>query len=63
MIALLHRDLLLATRAGGGFGLGLVFFLIVVVLVPFGVGPETAILSRIAPGILWVAALLAGLRR
>ena len=46
MIALLLRDLRLATRAGGGFGLGLVFFLIVVVLVPFGVGPETAILSQ-----------------
>lgn len=61
MIALLLRDLMLATRAGGGFGLGLVFFLIVVVLVPFGVGPETAVLSRIAPGILWVAALLAAL--
>jgi len=52
--ALLLRDLRLAVRAGGGFGLGLVFFLIVVVLVPFGVGPETAILTRIAPGILWV---------
>jgi len=59
--ALLLRDLRLAVRAGGGFGLGLVFFLIVVVLVPFGVGPETAILTRIAPGILWVAALLAAL--
>lgn len=61
MIALIKRDLTLAVRAGGGFGLGLVFFLIVVVLVPFGVGPETSILSRIAPGILWVAALLAAL--
>mgnify|MGYP006202586493 CR=1 FL=1 len=40
MIALLIRDLRLALRAGGGFGLGLAFFLIVVVLVPFGVGPE-----------------------
>ena len=37
MIALLLRDLRLAVRAGGGFGLGLAFFLIVVVLVPFGV--------------------------
>nr|WP_221188697.1 heme exporter protein CcmB [Limimaricola variabilis] len=55
------RDLRLAVRAGGGFGLGLAFFLIVVVLVPFGVGPEAAILARIAPGILWVAALLAAL--
>lgn len=61
MIALLMRDLRLAFRAGGGFGLGLAFFLIVVVLVPFGVGPETALLSSIAPGILWVAALLAAL--
>ena len=61
MRALLLRDLRLALRAGGGFGLGLGFFLIVVVLVPFGVGPEAAVLTRIAPGILWVAALLAAL--
>jgi heme exporter protein B len=59
--ALLGRDLRLAVRAGGGFGLGLAFFLIVIVLVPFGVGPEAAILARIAPGMLWVAALLAAL--
>ncbi|MDQ2089174.1 heme exporter protein CcmB [Marimonas arenosa] len=59
MIALLVRDLRLAVRAGGGFGLGLAFFLIVVVLVPFGVGPETGLLARIAPGILWLGALLA----
>ena len=59
MIALLVRDMRLAMRAGGGFGLGLAFFLIVSTLVPFGVGPEAAILSRIAPGILWVGALLA----
>ncbi|MDA0961904.1 MAG: heme exporter protein CcmB, partial [Proteobacteria bacterium] len=59
MIALLSRDMVLAIRAGGGFGLGLAFFLIVAVLVPFGVGPDPALLSRIAPGILWVGALLA----
>jgi len=59
VIALLIRDLRLAMRAGGGFGLGLAFFLIVVVLVPFGVGPRTALLSSIAPGILWLGALLA----
>ncbi|SHH19320.1 heme exporter protein B [Marivita hallyeonensis] len=53
------RDLMLAFRAGGGFGLGLAFFLIVTVLVPFGVGPQTDLLSRIAPGILWIGALLA----
>ncbi|MCR9147132.1 MAG: heme exporter protein CcmB [Rhodobacteraceae bacterium] len=59
MIALLMRDIRLATRAGGGFGLGLAFFLIVVVLVPFGVGPQTELLARIAAGILWIGALLA----
>lgn len=61
MTALLLRDLRLATRAGGGFGLSLVFFLILVTLVPFGVGPEGARLALIAPGILWVGALLAAL--
>lgn len=59
MIALLTRDLRLAVRAGGGFGLGLAFFLIVVTLVPFGVGPEGGVLARIASGILWLGALLA----
>ena len=59
MIALLTRDLRLAVRAGGGFGLGLAFFLIVTVLVPFGVGPQTDLLTQIAPGILWIGALLA----
>ena len=59
MSALLLRDMRLAVRAGGGFGLSLAFFLIVVVLVPFGVGPEMGLLSKIAPGILWVGALLA----
>ncbi|MFY0680284.1 MAG: heme exporter protein CcmB [Thalassovita sp.] len=59
MRALLVRDLRLAIRAGGGFGLGLAFFLIVVVLVPFGVGPQSALLAKIAPGILWLGALLA----
>ena len=59
MIALLSRDLRLAIRAGGGFGLGLAFFLIVVTLVPFGVGPQGEILARIASGILWLGALLA----
>ncbi|AGT08066.1 heme exporter protein CcmB [Paracoccus aminophilus] len=58
MKALLWRDLRLATRAGGGFGLALAFFLIVCTLVPFGVGPEGRTLALIAPGILWVGALL-----
>jgi len=59
VIALLIRDLRLAMRAGGGFGLGLAFFLIVVVLVPFAVGPQSSLLSTIAPGVLWLGALLA----
>ena len=59
MIALLIRDLRLAIRAGGGFGLGLAFFLMVAVLVPLGVGPEQEVLRRIAPGILFIGALLA----
>lgn len=59
MKALLIRDLRLATRAGGGFGLALAFFLIVCTLVPFGVGPQGGTLALIAPGILWVGALLA----
>ncbi len=56
MTALLIRDLRLAVRAGGGFGLGLAFFLIVVVLVPFAVGPAMGLLERIAPGVLWIGA-------
>ncbi|MGC1496482.1 MAG: heme exporter protein CcmB [Sulfitobacter sp.] len=59
MRALLIRDLRLAFRAGGGFGLGLAFFLIVTVLVPFSVGPQAELLSSIAPGVLWLGALLA----
>jgi heme exporter protein B len=58
VIALLHRDLLLALRSGGGLVLGLAFFLMVAVLVPLGVGPDRVTLGRIAPGILWVGALL-----
>ena len=59
MSALLIRDLRLALRAGGGFGLGIGFFLILCVLIPLGVGPEGGRLATIAPGILWVGALLA----
>jgi len=59
MTALFLRDLRLAVRAGGGFGLGLAFYLLVVVLVPLAIGPDAAVLARIAPGVLWVGALLA----
>ncbi|MEM9793845.1 MAG: heme exporter protein CcmB, partial [Pseudomonadota bacterium] len=58
MRALLRRELTLALRAGGGAAQGLVFFLIVVLLVPFGIGPEPEELARVAPGTLWIAALL-----
>ena len=59
MIRLFLRDLALAFRAGGGFGLALAFFLTVAILAPFGVGPDRATLAAIAPGIVWLGALLA----
>lgn len=59
--ALIRRDLLLATRIGGGAGVGLVFFLMLVTIMPFAIGPDMVLLARIGPAILWVAALLATL--
>lgn len=59
MIRLIGRDATLAFRTGGGFGLGLGFFLIVTVLAPFAIGPGTARLAPIAPGLMWIGALLA----
>ncbi len=61
LAALLRRDLMLAFRHRGELANPLLFFVIVVTLFPLGVGPESATLGRIAPGILWVAALLASL--
>lgn len=58
---LFRRDLGLALRQSGDTGLVLGFFVLVVVLFAFGVGPETATLRRIGAGIVWVAALLAAL--
>ncbi|PZR91908.1 MAG: heme exporter protein CcmB [Stutzerimonas stutzeri] len=60
-LAILRRDLVLAVRAGGGGELALVFFLTVVVLIPFALGPDLNLLSRIGPAILWLGALLATL--
>ncbi|UZF91146.1 heme exporter protein CcmB [Bosea sp. NBC_00550] len=57
-LAILRRDLALASRAGGGGELALVFFLTLVVLVPFALGPDLNLLSRIGPAILWLGALL-----
>ncbi|MBB5761293.1 heme exporter protein CcmB [Methylorubrum rhodesianum] len=59
--ALLARDLKLAARVGGSGALSLVFFLMIVVLVPFALGPDLNLLSRIGPAILWLAAVLATL--
>ncbi|MGG7566070.1 heme exporter protein CcmB [Rhodovulum sp. DZ06] len=58
-LSLVLRDLRLAFRIGGGGLLGLGFFLVAVLMTPLGVGPEGDILSRSAPGVIWVAALLA----
>lgn len=59
--ALLIRELRLAVRVGGGALIGVLFFLIVVTLVPFAIGPDLALLARIGPAILWLGALLASL--
>jgi heme exporter protein B len=59
--ALLVRDMRLAIRVGGGAMMGVLFFLIVVTLVPFAIGPDLALLTRIGPAILWLGALLASL--
>jgi len=58
---LLRRDLLLAVREGGATGTALGFFLVVVSLMPLGLGPDLQLLSRIAPGVLWIGLLLAAL--
>jgi heme exporter protein B len=59
--ALIVRDLRLAVRVGGGALIGVLFFLVVVTLVPFAVGPDLALLARMGPAILWLGALLASL--
>jgi len=61
LAALLLRDMRLAVRVGGGALVGVLFFLIVVTLVPFAIGPDIALLARIGPAILWLGALLASL--
>jgi heme exporter protein B len=59
--ALLARDMRLAVRIGGGALMGALFFLIVVTMMPFAVGPDLALLVRLGPAILWLGALLASL--
>ena len=60
-LRLIGRELTLALRGGIGTLMTVVFFVIAVTLFPLGVGPELGLLSRIAPGAIWVAALLAAL--
>ena len=60
-VELVRRDLLLAWREGGTVGIALGFYLVVVTLLPLGVGPDLNLLSRIAAGVLWVALLLSAL--
>jgi len=61
LLAVIRRDLRLATRIGGGFGLGLAFYLALVAILPFAVGPDLGLLARIGPAILWIGALLSTL--
>jgi heme exporter protein B len=58
---LVRRDLLLAWREGGTVGVALGFYLAVVTMLPLSLGPDLNLLSRIGPGLLWVALLLATL--
>jgi heme exporter protein B len=60
-VALFRRDVMLAWREGGTTGTALGFYLVVVAIIPLGLGPDLNLLSRIAPGVLWVALLLASL--
>jgi heme exporter protein B len=61
LVALFQREIRIAIRIGGGALIGVIFFLIVVTLVPFAVGPDLVLLKRIGPAILWLGALLASL--
>ncbi|MFK7901539.1 MAG: heme exporter protein CcmB [Nitratireductor sp.] len=61
MTALFKRELISALRVGGGGLIGVVFFLCVIAIVPFAIGPDLKLLSQIGPAILWIGALLATL--
>lgn len=61
MGALFMRDARLGLRAGGGALVGILFFLAVIAVVPFGVGPDLRLLARIGAAMLWIGALLATL--
>ena len=61
LTALIARDMRIALRVGGGALIGVLFFVVVVTLTPFAVGPDLALLKRIGPAVLWLGALLASL--
>jgi heme exporter protein B len=61
MFVLMRRDLALAARIGGGGLLAVVFFVILISLVPLGVGPDSALLAKISVGMIWVGVVLASL--
>ena len=61
LAAIFVRDMRLSVRLGGGAMVGVLFFLIVVTLMPFAIGPDLGLLARIGPAILWLGALLASL--
>ena len=61
MRAALKREIALALRQKGEVLTPLVFFVVIASLFPLGVGPESALLLRMAPGVLWVSALLAAM--
>lgn len=61
MLCIVRRDLLIAMRQRSDVGITLVFFLIVASLFPLGIGAEPNLLRAIAPGVIWVAALLSSL--
>ena len=60
-LLIVRRDVRLALRQGGDAAMVVAFFVLAVILFPFGVGPEAEVLQRIASGIVWVTALLAAL--
>ena len=59
MGALFLRELRLSLRVGGGALIGVLFFLAVITVIPFGVGPDLNLLALIGPAVLWIGALLA----
>jgi heme exporter protein B len=59
--SLILRDMRLAVRVGGGALMGALFYFVVVSMIPFAIGPDLNLLSRIGPAVLWIGALLASL--